>query len=149
MPTPYIRYAVDDFLMSEMDYNQARFNMVEQQVRPWDVLDPRVLNVIGNIPRELFTPEDCKQLAYADTRIPIGEYEGRTSHMLKPVIEGRMLQSLAITDHPNSVLSLAWHAASKRIGTGCFDGTVSLWNLEDGALLKRFVAIPPGDEAAR
>ena len=94
----YIRYAVGEFLMSEMDYNQARFNMVEQQVRPWDVLDPRVLNVIGNIPRELFTPEDCKQLAYADTRIPIGEYEGRTSHMLKPVIEGRMLQSLAITE---------------------------------------------------
>ena len=46
--------------MSEMDYNQARFNMVEQQVRPWDVFDPRVLNVIGNIPRELFAPEDLK-----------------------------------------------------------------------------------------
>lgn len=94
----YIRYAVDEFLMSEMDYNQARFNMVEQQVRPWDVLDPRVLNVIGNIPRELFVPEDCKQLAYADLPIPIGSYEGRTSHMLHPVIEGRLLQSLAITE---------------------------------------------------
>jgi protein-L-isoaspartate(D-aspartate) O-methyltransferase len=93
-----VRYAVDEFLMNEMDYNQARFNMVEQQVRPWDVLDPRVLNVIGNIPRELFTPEDCRQLAYADTRIPIGEFEGRTSHMLNPVVEGRLLQSLAITE---------------------------------------------------
>jgi len=94
----YIRYAVDEFLMSEMDYNQARFNMVEQQVRPWDVLDPRVLNVIGNIPRELFVPEASKKLAYADTRIPIGSYQGRTSHMLNPVIEGRLLQSLAITE---------------------------------------------------
>jgi len=94
----YIRYAVDEFLMNEMDYNQARFNMVEQQVRPWDVLDPRVLNVIGNIPREQFVPEDCKQLAYADAPIPIGEYEGRTSHMLNPVVEGRLLQSLAITE---------------------------------------------------
>ena len=84
--------------MSEMDYNQARFNMVEQQVRPWDVLDPRVLNVISNIPRELFVPETFKQLAYADTRIPLGTYEGHTSHMLNPVIEGRMLQSLAITE---------------------------------------------------
>ena len=84
--------------MNEMDYNQARFNMVEQQVRPWDVLDPRVLNVISNIPRELFVPVESKQLAYADTAIPIGEYEGRTSHMLNPVIEGRMLQSLAITE---------------------------------------------------
>ena len=94
----YIRYAVDEFLMNEMDYNQARFNMVEQQVRPWDVLDPRVLNVISNIPRELFVPVESKQLAYADTAIPIGEYEGRTSHMLNPVVEGRLLQSLAITE---------------------------------------------------
>jgi protein-L-isoaspartate(D-aspartate) O-methyltransferase len=82
--------------MNSMDYNKARFNMVEQQVRPWDVLDPRVLNVIGNIPREQFVPEESRKLAYADTRIPIGHYEGRTSHMLNPVIEGRILQSLAI-----------------------------------------------------
>ncbi|MGD8934710.1 MAG: protein-L-isoaspartate O-methyltransferase [Gammaproteobacteria bacterium] len=79
-----------------MDFNKARFNMVEQQVRPWDVLDPRVLNVIGNIPREQFVPEESRKLAYADTRIPIGHFEGRTSHMLNPVIEGRLLQSLAI-----------------------------------------------------
>ena len=84
--------------MSSMDFNQARFNMVEQQVRPWDVLDPRVLNVIGNIPREQFVPEVSKNLAYADVRIPIGEFQGRTSHMLNPVIEGRMLQSLRITE---------------------------------------------------
>jgi protein-L-isoaspartate(D-aspartate) O-methyltransferase len=84
--------------MNSMDFNKARFNMVEQQVRPWDVLDPRVLNVIGNIPREQFVPEESRKLAYADTRIPIGHYEGRTSHMLNPVIEGRILQSLAITE---------------------------------------------------
>ena len=94
----YIMCMVDVLQMSEMDYNQARFNMVEQQVRPWDVLDPRVLNVIGNIPREQFVPEASKKLAYADVRIPIGEYEGHTSHMLNPVIEGRMLQSLQITE---------------------------------------------------
>jgi protein-L-isoaspartate(D-aspartate) O-methyltransferase len=62
------------------------------------VLDPRVLNVISNIPREQFVPEVSRNLAYADTRIPIGEFQGRTSHMLNPVIEGRMLQSLRITD---------------------------------------------------
>ncbi len=84
--------------MTEMDYNLARFNMVEQQVRPWDVLDPRVLNVISNIPRELFVPEQFKQLAYADTRIPLGTHEGHTSHMLNPVIEGRILQSLAMSE---------------------------------------------------
>jgi WD40 repeat protein len=58
-------------------------------------------------------------------------------------------QSLAITDHPNWVLSLTWHAASNRISTGCFDGTVSVWSLEDGALLQRFVAIPPVAEMAK
>jgi protein-L-isoaspartate(D-aspartate) O-methyltransferase len=84
--------------MNSMDFNKARFNMVEQQVRPWDVLDPRVLNVIGNIPREQFVPDESRKLAYADTRIPIGHYQGHTSHMLNPVIEGRMLQSLAITE---------------------------------------------------
>jgi protein-L-isoaspartate(D-aspartate) O-methyltransferase len=52
--------------------------------------------VIGNIPREQFVPEESRKLAYADTRIPIGHFEGRTSHMLNPVIEGRLLQSLAI-----------------------------------------------------
>ena len=86
-------------LMSSMDFNQARFNMVEQQVRPWDVLDPRVLNVIGNIPREQFVPEESRKLAYADVRIPIGEFQGRTSHMLNPVIEGRMMQSLQIGEN--------------------------------------------------
>jgi protein-L-isoaspartate(D-aspartate) O-methyltransferase len=97
--------------MSEMDYNQARFNMVEQQVRPWDVLDPRVLNVISNIPREQFVPEASRKLAYADTRIPIGEFEGRTSHMLNPVIEGRMLQSLQATEDDTvlqAILLPAW-----------------------------------------
>ncbi len=84
--------------MSEMDYNQARFNMVEQQVRPWDVLDPRVLNVIGNIPRELFTPESCKNLAYADTSIPLGVFQDHESHMMNPVVEGRLLQALRLSD---------------------------------------------------
>jgi len=81
-----------------MDYNQARFNMVEQQVRPWDVLDPRVLNVIGNIPRELFTPEACRNLAYADARIPLGRFEDHEASMMNPVVEGRLLQSLAISE---------------------------------------------------
>jgi protein-L-isoaspartate(D-aspartate) O-methyltransferase len=98
MRVPEYKVSVDAFRMSSMDFNQARFNMVEQQVRPWDVLDPRVLNVIGNIPREQFVPEVSRNLAYADTRIPIGEFQGRTSHMLNPVIEGRMLQSLQITE---------------------------------------------------
>ena len=74
------------------DYAKAREMMVEQQVRPWDVLDPRVLDVLARLPREAFVGERHRALAYADLELPIGH--GET--MLKPVIEGRALQALAL-----------------------------------------------------
>jgi protein-L-isoaspartate(D-aspartate) O-methyltransferase len=70
----------------------ARFNMVEQQIRPAEVLDPRVLDLISEMPREDFVPEDYRNLAYADIHIPIGY--GQT--MLKPIQEARFLQALNI-----------------------------------------------------
>ena len=82
-----------------MDFEKARFNMVEQQVRPWDVLNPRVLDVISEVPRENFTPEAYKNLAYVDTRIPLGSYEEHPCDMANPVIEGRILQSLDVQDN--------------------------------------------------
>ena len=85
-------------MINSMDFEQARFNMVEQQVRPWDVLDPRVLDVISEIPREAFIPDNQKNLAYADTRILLGSYEGHPCRMLNPNIEGRLLQALEIDD---------------------------------------------------
>jgi len=83
--------------MSHLDLEQARHNMVEQQVRPWDVLEDRVLQTLNQIPRDAFVPTAYRELAYADTEIPIGDGES----MMPPVVEGRMLQSLAIrpTDH--------------------------------------------------
>ncbi len=81
-----------------MDFEKARFNMVEQQVRPWDVLNPRVLDVISEIPRENFAPDEYKNLAYVDTRIPLGSYENRPCTMANPVIDGRILQELDIQD---------------------------------------------------
>ncbi len=81
-----------------MDFEKARFNMVEQQVRPWDVLDSRVLSVISEIPREQFTPDEYKNLAYVDTRIPLGQYEDHVCNMSKPIIEGRILQEMNIQD---------------------------------------------------
>ena len=81
-----------------MDFEKARFNMVEQQVRPWDVLNPRVLDVISEVPRENFAPEQYKNLAYVDTRIPIGSYEDTPCTMANPVIDGRILQELDIQD---------------------------------------------------
>ena len=73
-----------------LDYAKARENMVEQQVRPWDVLDTRVLETIATLPREVFVPEALRALAYADTALPLGHGES----MMKPVLEGRALQAL-------------------------------------------------------
>lgn len=73
-----------------INYTQARENMVEQQVRPWDVLDARVLETLATLPREAFVAESHRALAYADLELPLGH--GQT--MAKPVIEGRTLQAL-------------------------------------------------------
>lgn len=75
-----------------IDFQQARFAMVEQQVRPWDVLDMDVLEVIGRLPREAFVPEAQRALAYADLELPLGH----GAQMMKPVVEGRMLQALQL-----------------------------------------------------
>ena len=83
--------------MTDNTYETARFNMVEQQVRPWDVMDARVLRVMQEIPRELFVSSDYKGLAYADIEIPLGHGH----HMLKPTIVGRMLQALNIKPTDN------------------------------------------------
>lgn len=71
----------------------AKFNMVEQQMRPWEILDPVVLDVIKNLDRADFVTDDYKGLAYADCRIPCGS----GAQMLPPTIEGRMLQALLIS----------------------------------------------------
>jgi protein-L-isoaspartate(D-aspartate) O-methyltransferase len=70
----------------------ARNQMVNQQVRCWDVLDPRVLQVLAQVPREDFVPAAFRGLAFADTAIPLG---GGTA-MLTPQLEGRLLQALAL-----------------------------------------------------
>ncbi len=75
-----------------MDIEQARFNMIEQQIRPWDVLDVDVLKVIEDTPRELFAPEQHRKLAFSDLEIPLAHGQ----YMMAPKIEARMLQALAI-----------------------------------------------------
>ena len=76
--------------MSHVDFERARFNMIEQQVRPWDVLDQRVLDTMAEVPREDFVPRQYQGLAFADTNIPIG----RDQVMMAPKVEGRLLQAL-------------------------------------------------------
>lgn len=76
-----------------IDLERARFNMVEQQIRPWEVLDTKVLDLLHVVKREEFVPPAYKDLAFADLEIPIGLGE----KMLAPKLEARMLQELAIT----------------------------------------------------
>jgi protein-L-isoaspartate(D-aspartate) O-methyltransferase len=80
-------------MTAQMDFEQARFNMVEQQIRPWEVLDQQVLDLLFRVQREDFVPEQYRMLAFADLEIPLGHGE----KMLEPRIEARMLQALALT----------------------------------------------------
>jgi len=75
-----------------MSFERARYNMVEQQVRPWEVLDSRILNVLEEIQREDFVPVRYRKLAFADLNIPLGHDQ----IMMKPVVEGRMLQAIEL-----------------------------------------------------
>lgn len=66
--------------------------MIVQQIRPWEVLDPQVLEAMSHVPREVFVPERYRKLAFADTNIPLGHDQV----MMKPNVEGRLLQALTI-----------------------------------------------------
>jgi len=74
-----------------MDFEHARFNMIEQQVRPWEVLDLRVLDMLRAVRREDFCPPQYRNMAFADLPLPLER--GQT--MMRPAVEGRMLQALA------------------------------------------------------
>jgi len=84
-----------------LDIERTRFNMVEQQVRPWDVVDPRVLDALIRVRREDFVPTAHRALAFADIELPLGHGE----FMMKPVVEGRLLQSLEV-QNGDSVLEV-------------------------------------------
>ncbi len=75
-----------------MNIEQARYNMIEQQIRPWDVLDPRVLDVLREVPREDFVPPEFRELAFVDMniRLPHGQV------MMQPKLEARLLQEITL-----------------------------------------------------
>ena len=79
------------------NHAEAKFNMIEQQIRPWEVLDPEVLEVFSSVQRDHFVPEQYKGLSYADCALPVSG----TATMLPPTVEGRMLQSLRIEAKDN------------------------------------------------
>ena len=78
--------------MTETNLDQARYNMIEQQIRPWEVLNDEVLRLMTEVPREHFVPEEHRKLAFADTEIPLGN--GQV--MMAPRVEARFLQALAL-----------------------------------------------------
>jgi protein-L-isoaspartate(D-aspartate) O-methyltransferase len=80
-----------------MNIEQARFNMIEQQIRPWDVLDQEVLELLVLVKREAFVPAAYRALAFADTEIPLPHGE----NMLAPRVEARIMQELAVQKHEN------------------------------------------------
>ena len=79
-----------------MDIEKARFNMIQQQIRPWDVLDPGVLDLLSIVRRELFVPKAYRDLAFADLEIPLGMPGETGKAMLPPRAEARMLQELSL-----------------------------------------------------
>lgn len=88
-----------------MDYEQARFNMIEQQIRTWEVLDQEVLDLLGKVHREDFIPAQYKKLALADVNIPLAHNQVT----MTPKLEARVLQALNIS-HTDRILE---------VGTGC------------------------------
>ncbi len=78
-----------------MSIEQARFNMIEQQIRPWDVLDQGVLSLLAVVKREDFVPPEHRDMAFFDTEVPLGHGQ----FMLSPKVEGRFMQELDVRRH--------------------------------------------------
>ena len=81
-----------DAAVTTMDFEQARFNMVEQQIRPWDVLDPVVLGLMTTVKREAFVPQQFRTLAFADVEVPLSS----SAKMWPPRVEAKLLQELGV-----------------------------------------------------
>ena len=100
-----------------MNMEKARFNMIEQQIRTWAVLDDTVLRTMGSVPRDIFVSESLASLAYADIEVPLGHDEA----MMFPRVEGRMLQELEISIDDNCL----------EIGTGSGYVTACMANMSN------------------
>ncbi len=87
--------------MTALNVSQARFNMIEQQIRPWNVLDASILDLLASVNRDAFVADAHKSLAYADLEIPLGHGQC----MLAPRLEARLLQDLAV-QKTDSVLEI-------------------------------------------
>lgn len=82
--------------MAYLNFDQARFNMVEQQIRTWEVLDQDVLDLLYVVPREDFVPAAYRALAFSDMEIPLGPDAGLGQRMMPPKMEARILQEVGV-----------------------------------------------------
>ncbi|MBX3636142.1 MAG: protein-L-isoaspartate O-methyltransferase [Rubrivivax sp.] len=82
-----------------MNTELARFNMIEQQIRPWEVLDPAVLSLLAAVRREDFVPPALRALAFVDTQVPLLPGQPDGPQMLEPKVEARLLQELQVQRH--------------------------------------------------
>ena len=84
-----------------MNTEIARFNMIEQQIRPWEVLDPAVLALLSTVRREDFLPPALRALAFVDTQVPLlgKDADHDSACMLEPKVEARLLQELQVQRH--------------------------------------------------
>ena len=117
-----------------MNYEQARFNMIEQQIRPWEVLDTHVLSLLALVKREDFVPAGHQALAFADLEIPLSNQADNDPGqcMLSPKVEARILQDLAVQKH-EKVLEIG--AGSGNAEVRCADGAALVSNPESALAL--------------
>jgi protein-L-isoaspartate(D-aspartate) O-methyltransferase len=86
-----------------MNTETARFNMIEQQIRPWEVLDTHVLSLLATVRREDFVPPALKAMAFVDTQVPLMAGRPDGPHMLEPRVEARLLQELKVQRHEKAL----------------------------------------------
>ncbi len=117
-----------------MNYDLARFNMIEQQIRPWEVLDAQVLKLLSIIKREDFVPQEHSAKAFADMELPLtGGAMGSGKSMLAPKVQARLVQELTLTANDHVL----------EIGTGSGFTTALL-----GALAKTVISLEIDAELA-
>ena len=119
-----------------MNRDFARQQMVQQQIRAWDVLDLNILDVLMQVPREQFVPSEFESLAFADTEIPIGHGQ----LMMTPTLEGRVLQALAL-QNSDDVLEIGTGAGYLTACLACLANSVTSVDLYEDFLQSASAAL--------
>ena len=115
--------------MNSANHQSARYNMAYQQIRPWDVYDNQVLNVMQELPREQFVPHAYRSLAFADTRIPLGHGQ----MMMEPKLEARLLQALSIKPS-DQILEIGTGSGFLTACLAALGNTVSSYDIYDALI---------------